>query len=174
MPSNIEDFVHRVGRTGRAGKKGDAYSFLGNELPKFLKDMRFVLMRSGIEVPECLDRLAGPIRGRHGPIGFAKNFRGGGGGGGGYGGQQGGYGQQANYGGIKLHGDAQQRSYSGSPVASGAPAFPTPASPVAAAYTPSDSKRKREDEPAAPKPAKPAAAKPSYVKNARTTFSDSD
>ena len=28
MPSNMEDYVHRIGRTGRAGSKGAAYSFL--------------------------------------------------------------------------------------------------------------------------------------------------
>merc|ERR1719230_1305780 len=27
-PSNMEDYVHRIGRTGRAGMKGDAYTFL--------------------------------------------------------------------------------------------------------------------------------------------------
>lgn len=28
FPSNLEDYVHRIGRTGRAGAKGIAYSFL--------------------------------------------------------------------------------------------------------------------------------------------------
>ena len=156
MPSNIEDYVHRVGRTGRAGKKGDAYSFLGNELPKFLKDMRFLLMRSGVDVPECLDKLAGPMRGRHGPIGYANNYGGAG----------------RGYGGVHLHGKPDQRSYSGSPVASGAPNFPV--SPVAAAYTPSDSKRKRDDgaaDDANSRPPQPKA-KPAYVKNVRMTFGD--
>lgn len=27
FPSTIEDYIHRIGRTGRAGKKGDSYSF---------------------------------------------------------------------------------------------------------------------------------------------------
>merc|ERR1719413_229254 len=26
-PANMEDYVHRIGRTGRAGEKGDAYTF---------------------------------------------------------------------------------------------------------------------------------------------------
>ena len=30
MPLNIEDYVHRIGRTGRAGKKGVSYSFMTN------------------------------------------------------------------------------------------------------------------------------------------------
>ena len=28
LPMNAEDYVHRIGRTGRAGKKGEAYSFV--------------------------------------------------------------------------------------------------------------------------------------------------
>lgn len=27
-PSHLEDYVHRVGRTGRAGSKGTAYTFI--------------------------------------------------------------------------------------------------------------------------------------------------
>ena len=28
MPTNLEDYVHRIGRTGRAGEKGESHSFL--------------------------------------------------------------------------------------------------------------------------------------------------
>ena len=31
MPNSIEDYVHRIGRTGRAGAKGIAYSFFTNK-----------------------------------------------------------------------------------------------------------------------------------------------
>jgi len=27
-PKKIEDYIHRIGRTGRAGKKGEAITFL--------------------------------------------------------------------------------------------------------------------------------------------------
>ena len=27
FPGNVEDYVHRIGRTGRAGAKGNAYTF---------------------------------------------------------------------------------------------------------------------------------------------------
>ena len=29
-PKNIQDFIHRTGRTGRAGKRGLAHTFLTN------------------------------------------------------------------------------------------------------------------------------------------------
>ena len=33
MPGTIEDYVHRIGRTGRAGAKGESVSFMtGTEL----------------------------------------------------------------------------------------------------------------------------------------------
>ena len=28
MPTQIEDYIHRIGRTGRAGAKGTAYAFV--------------------------------------------------------------------------------------------------------------------------------------------------
>ncbi|CAD2216410.1 ATP-dependent RNA helicase [Angomonas deanei] len=33
LPSNIDDYVHRIGRTGRAGKQGVAVSFLTKRMP---------------------------------------------------------------------------------------------------------------------------------------------
>lgn len=103
MPTNIEDYVHRIGRTGRAGKKGNSYSFLCDEQPKLLRDLRMLLMRMNKPIPEDLDRAAGPAgygygrgRGRGGGYGS----RGYGGGGGGYGGSSGygGYGGRGGYG----------------------------------------------------------------------------
>ena len=44
MPKNIDDYVHRIGRTGRAGEKGQSFSFItkgelaiGADLVKFLQ-----------------------------------------------------------------------------------------------------------------------------------------
>ena len=43
MPNSIEDYVHRIGRTGRAGQTGEAYAFftpknarMANDLAKYL------------------------------------------------------------------------------------------------------------------------------------------
>jgi len=53
-PANEEDYVHRIGRTGRAGEKGEAYTLLyENETDlahKIVKQMR----KTGQEVPEEL------------------------------------------------------------------------------------------------------------------------
>ena len=31
FPMHVEDYIHRVGRTGRAGKDGDSYTFFTRE-----------------------------------------------------------------------------------------------------------------------------------------------
>lgn len=31
MPSNIEDYVHRIGRTARAGRTGTSFTFFSDE-----------------------------------------------------------------------------------------------------------------------------------------------
>jgi len=70
MPNNLEDYVHRVGRTGRAGAKGTAVSFFDPVADgRKARELVGVLRKSNQEVPEELAEIAGS---------------GGGGGGGGY------------------------------------------------------------------------------------------
>ena len=42
MASTIEKYVHRIGRTGRAGKTGVAITFLGNEDEETMYDLKRV------------------------------------------------------------------------------------------------------------------------------------
>ena len=43
MPNNIEDYVHRVGRTGRAGKTGNAYTILCQERDQLIRELKDLL-----------------------------------------------------------------------------------------------------------------------------------
>ncbi|KAH0563321.1 mRNA splicing protein prp28 [Trichoglossum hirsutum] len=55
MATNIENYTHRIGRTGRAGKSGIAITFLGNEDADVMYDLKQLLMKSSISrVPEEL------------------------------------------------------------------------------------------------------------------------
>mmetsp|Transcript_16321 Transcript_16321/g.39113 ORF Transcript_16321/g.39113 Transcript_16321/m.39113 type:complete len:722 (-) Transcript_16321:859-3024(-) len=45
MPKNIEDYTHRIGRTGRAGKKGVSTSFVTDEDSHLLQDLRTLVRR---------------------------------------------------------------------------------------------------------------------------------
>lgn len=39
-PANIVDYIHRIGRTGRAGKRGQATTFLTNHDEGLFYDLR--------------------------------------------------------------------------------------------------------------------------------------
>jgi len=84
-PENMEDYVHRIGRTGRAGEKGDAYTFLYDSDTRLAQSIAKVMKKTGQPIPrELQDILDGP--GGYGAYG------GGYGGGGGGGGLDGGWG----------------------------------------------------------------------------------
>ncbi|HZM43688.1 MAG TPA: DEAD/DEAH box helicase [Burkholderiales bacterium] len=46
LPHAAEDYVHRIGRTGRAGLPGEAISLVANDEMKFLEDIEKLLKRS--------------------------------------------------------------------------------------------------------------------------------
>jgi len=58
FPTQIEDYVHRVGRTGRAGANGIAYTFLTEDNGKFAKELIDVLEEAKQTVPRELEQLA--------------------------------------------------------------------------------------------------------------------
>lgn len=93
--SNTEDYVHRIGRTGRAGKKGTAYTFFSQKDGGQARKLITVLERAGQQVPDQLRQIAmnsrGGGKGGKGGMRFSSGGYGGGGyGGGGYGGGYGG------------------------------------------------------------------------------------
>jgi ATP-dependent RNA helicase DDX5/DBP2 len=54
FPMTIEDYIHRVGRTGRAGETGTAISFFTNSNARLAKELIQVLRESKQNVPEAL------------------------------------------------------------------------------------------------------------------------
>ncbi|KAM0748600.1 hypothetical protein T439DRAFT_68370 [Meredithblackwellia eburnea MCA 4105] len=79
LPTQVEDYIHRIGRTGRAGAKGTAYSFFTPDNAKLSRDLVKILRDAKQPVPPQLDDMA-------------RFHSGGGGGGGGRGGGRGGRG----------------------------------------------------------------------------------
>lgn len=53
-PKNIQDFIHRTGRTGRAGKKGFAITFLTSNNEDLFYDLKEFLIKNNQEVPQEL------------------------------------------------------------------------------------------------------------------------
>ncbi|KAL4930176.1 DEAD/DEAH box RNA helicase [Aspergillus undulatus] len=50
-PNHLEDYVHRAGRTGRAGNTGTAVTFLTEDQERYSVDIAKALKQSGQEVP---------------------------------------------------------------------------------------------------------------------------
>ncbi|XP_028277458.1 putative ATP-dependent RNA helicase DDX46 [Parambassis ranga] len=56
-PNHYEDYVHRAGRTGRAGNKGYAYTFITEDQVRYAGDIIKALELSGSPVPPELEQL---------------------------------------------------------------------------------------------------------------------
>ena len=50
MPGTAEDYVHRIGRTARAGKKGKAYSFFTDANARLAKQIVGILQEAQQQV----------------------------------------------------------------------------------------------------------------------------
>lgn len=108
LPNDIDDYVHRIGRTGRAGKSGVATAFFNEGNMSIARSLCELMQEANQEVPQWLERYGarasfgggggrnrrsgGGGGARFGGRDFRRDTRGGGGGGGGYGGGGGGYG----------------------------------------------------------------------------------
>lgn len=78
LPNDIDDYVHRIGRTGRAGKSGLATAFFSDNNASMAKSLADLMQESNQEVPAWLTRYA--ARPSYGGGGGGRNRRGGGGG----------------------------------------------------------------------------------------------
>ncbi|EED24053.1 DEAD/DEAH box RNA helicase [Talaromyces stipitatus ATCC 10500] len=56
-PNHLEDYVHRAGRTGRAGNTGTAVTFLTEDQERYSVDIAKALKQSGQAVPEPVQKL---------------------------------------------------------------------------------------------------------------------
>jgi superfamily II DNA/RNA helicase len=87
-PNNSEDYVHRIGRTGRRDKKGTAYTFFTPQNASKARDLIKVLEEAKQEVPQALKDMSSRGGGGGGGqrYGAKRSYGGsfGGGGGGGF------------------------------------------------------------------------------------------
>ncbi|KAF3916771.1 hypothetical protein ABW20_dc0107972 [Dactylellina cionopaga] len=112
LPTDVDDYVHRIGRTGRAGNTGLSTAFFNRGNRGIVRELIDLLKEANQDVPEFLEKIArengysgggggggrsggGGARGGRGRGGGNRDFRkfGGnsGGGGSGFGGSSGGY-----------------------------------------------------------------------------------
>lgn len=58
LPNDIDDYVHRIGRTGRAGKSGLATAFFNENNMSLARPLTELMQESNQEVPAWLARYA--------------------------------------------------------------------------------------------------------------------
>ncbi|XP_035263957.1 ATP-dependent RNA helicase DDX3X-like isoform X8 [Anguilla anguilla] len=77
LPSDIEEYVHRIGRTGRVGNLGLATSFFNDKNSNITKDLLDILVEAKQEVPSWLESLAYEHQHKSCTRGRSKRFSGG-------------------------------------------------------------------------------------------------
>ncbi|KAL9237778.1 hypothetical protein vseg_012285 [Gypsophila vaccaria] len=90
LPNDIDDYVHRIGRTGRAGKSGLATAFFNENNSSLARPLAELMQEASQEVPEWIQRFASRASygggrskrggGRFGGRDFRRDARGAGGG----------------------------------------------------------------------------------------------
>lgn len=81
VPKSSEMYIHRIGRTGRAGQTGESFTLVTRRDWNKAQDLINILNGAGQEVPEELTNMAERFKNRRDTSG---EYRRGGGGGGGY------------------------------------------------------------------------------------------
>ena len=62
FPLTIEDYVHRIGRTGRAGQTGVSYTFFQQGDKSHAGELQQVMKQAGQSVPEDLMKFGSTIK----------------------------------------------------------------------------------------------------------------
>ena len=58
LPSDVEEYVHRIGRTGHMGNLGLATSFFNDKNRNLVKELVELIIESNQELPSWLEALA--------------------------------------------------------------------------------------------------------------------
>jgi len=65
LPTDIDEYVHRIGRTGRAGNSGEAISFFNEKNRNIARDLFEILNETQQEIPEFLTKMVDELRQTH-------------------------------------------------------------------------------------------------------------
>ncbi|KAI6244074.1 ATP-dependent RNA helicase DDX3Y [Aphelenchoides fujianensis] len=76
LPSDVDEYVHRIGRTGRVGNVGISTSFFNDRNRNIARELTDLIVESNQELPEWLDKVANESR--SGNRGFRRPGQGGG------------------------------------------------------------------------------------------------
>jgi superfamily II DNA/RNA helicase len=65
LPTDIDEYVHRIGRTGRAGNSGEAISFFNEKNRNIAKGLYDILMETQQEIPAFMRKIIDEMRYSH-------------------------------------------------------------------------------------------------------------
>lgn len=78
LPNDVEEYVHRIGRTGRMGNLGLATSFFNDKNRNLVRDLFDLIQETKQEMPHWMQRMASeakqPLSSRRGGKGFSGGF----------------------------------------------------------------------------------------------------
>ena len=80
MPNSVEDYVHRIGRTGRAGATGISLSFMTDKTSRYARELCTILSEAKQVVPPELEAMSrsggrgGPMNNRYRPSGGSSRY----------------------------------------------------------------------------------------------------
>ena len=57
FPNGVEDYIHRIGRTGRAGATGEAFTLFTPQDSRYARELARVLREAGQQVPPELETM---------------------------------------------------------------------------------------------------------------------
>ena len=76
MPSNLDQYTHRIGRTGRCGRRGLAISFINADTEvRVLEQVKLLMTETEQERPEFLDAVIEAAEAARGPAGPCYAFQ---------------------------------------------------------------------------------------------------
>ena len=67
LPTDIDEYVHRIGRTGRAGNSGEAISFFNDKNRNIARDLHEIFNETQQQIPDFLSKIVDEIRATHHP-----------------------------------------------------------------------------------------------------------
>jgi ATP-dependent RNA helicase DDX3X len=77
-PKSIDDYVHRIGRTGRCGNTGKSYSFINESSRPIINDLYNLLKKQNKEIPDFIERMYRKSKGnyQYRPTSYKTNYQG--------------------------------------------------------------------------------------------------
>lgn len=62
LPSDVDEYVHRIGRTGRVGNVGLATSFFNDKNRNIARELMDLIVEANQELPDWLEGMSGDMR----------------------------------------------------------------------------------------------------------------